>query len=808
MNYRSTLLAGVAVTLATSFGGATLAAAAAPEAAPGDILVTARRHEESLQKVPIAITAFSQQTLKEKSVSNIFDLDRAVPGLSVIGGSGTTAQASFAIRGRGLDYGTAAGSVETYFADVPVSGPFQMPSMGPTFFDLQSVQVLKGPQGTLFGRSTTGGAVLFVPQAPSDHFGGYVRAQVGNYKDYQVEGAINIPFADGKAALRVAGFEWSRAGYGRTLGSVAGASAITGPITDVFGNQLPPQTYDNQNVQGFRATLKLHPTEALTNSTIFAYNRNNNRTTPKAAIFNPLSQLGGGELFLYPYISTLPAHVSAPSVNLDHAANHNFAFINTTSFKLTPDITAKNIFGYINAKGFTNQSNDVDGSGIAGIDLPTPPRQSVIHQYTDELQIQGHSLDDHLSWIVGGLVDLTRAPGGNNINLFTLNYSGHFDALWQQHHNNTYALFGSATYKLTDKLSITAGERHSWYDINVFSQEAGTDSKLTSAQQAAAYAGNVGLTPGGAATTPGWIVANPGSLSATKFQGDTYNVALEFKATPDTLVYGGYRRGFKPGGFNAKPPVFAPNLAKFNPETDDDFYIGVKDNFSVGGMPGHFNLEGYWDLYHGKQVSFLTLANSNGTPGLATVTLNVAGTTYRGLDADASLDPSRWLRVSASYSLVDAYFTNWIDNTLPGSTLNLAVNPVANAPKNKLSVTARLHTELAGDKGEIAVAPSISYNDQWYATDLCKLLPAGESSLLGPFDSLAHGGCVMPGHTQVDIRVEWNRLMGSKINAAFNMTNLNNAVYAIGSTGTLPFGVESRSYGAPRMFTFELSTKF
>jgi iron complex outermembrane receptor protein len=164
--------------------------AAEPLASSGaevnDIIVTARRRAELSQDVPLAITAFSQESLRANNVTSAVDLSRVAPGLVGVPSSGNPNLVDFSIRGRGLVYGAAAGSVETYFSDVPLSPNFQMPQLPPQFFDLQSVQVLKGPQGTLFGRSTTGGAVLLQPQLPTDKFEGYARLQAGNYSNIQL----------------------------------------------------------------------------------------------------------------------------------------------------------------------------------------------------------------------------------------------------------------------------------------------------------------------------------------------------------------------------------------------------------------------------------------------------------------------------------------------------------------------------------------------------------------------------------------------------------------------------------------------
>ena len=796
------------------------AANAAPASTLNEVVVTARRKEESLQKVPTSIAAFSQQMLAEKSISSPFDLDHAVPGLEISGGSGVSNQPSYAIRGRGLNFGAAAGSVETYFADVPLSGPFQMPSMSPPFFDLQSLQVLKGPQGTLFGRSTTGGAILFVPAAPTDTFGGYGRVQVGDYGDIQVEGAVNMPIVAEKADLRVAVYDWQRKGYSHTLGGAnyaqLGGYGAYYPQTDPFGNQVQSTYYDNQDVEGLRATLKVDPTDNLSNSTIVAYNRTDNRATSVLAIVNPTSALGGPLLATFPNILNLGPRVSATNVNINRLPEENTSIINTTTYDFSPNLRVKNIFGYIDAKGVGNTSADPDGSPLSAIDLPATPRQEEVKQTTDELQLQGNNFDKKLTWILGGLIDDIRTPSGNDINIFT--NLGDFDTLWEQTTQTASGVFGSFTYKLTDKLSFTAGERHSTIKVSVFSIEA-APSAATPAGIIAQRDANPDLTPGGA-TAAGWAFSNPGQTLSHSYSGDTYNWGLDYQMTSSTLIYGGYRRGWKPGGFNAKPPAGLPAEASFNPESDDDYYIGLKTKFVAMGMPVRWNIEGYYDNYQDKQVSYLTAS----TTGLATVTVNVPKTRYDGFDTDLSAEVTNWLNVSLAYSYIDAKFIKWTDPSYgalavipaayrpPNLNLNLAVNPVAFVSPNKVSITPRFHTNLPGIWGNVAFAPTFSYQDGWYGTDNAVLLPQGETGLLMPttpyFNSTTLGGNYIKGYSLLDLHFEWNKMMGSQINSAFNITNVTNKVYATGTTGTLAFGVESRSYGAPRMFTFELSTKF
>jgi iron complex outermembrane receptor protein len=773
-----------------------------------EIIVTATRQEQNLQAVPVAITALSQKQLNEQSIYDVWELDRAVPGLTVVADSGNGNRANFAIRGRGLDYGAQSGSVETYFADVPLSSPFEAPSAPAPFFDLQSVQVLKGPQGTLFGRSTTGGAVLVVPEAPTDQFGGYARVQGGDYGDVQFETAINLPIDGSKADLRLAGFFWNRDGYSHTLGSIAGASPVLGPWRDPEGQLLPPQTFNNQEDRDFRATLLLRPNDQLTNSTIFAFDSFNTRATAGAQIIIPTSPLGGAVLSLYPDILKTGPYVVNVDTNLDHPASTSFEVINTLTYGISSDLRIKDIFGFIEAHGITNQAADVDNTPLPAIDLVTPPVIARNYQYTNELQLLGDSFDNRFSWILGGIVDDTREPGGNHIDNFVDYYAApSYTVTWEQNNYSDYALFGSGTYKLTDMLSVTVGERHSWDHISVLNE---TDI----ATNTAAYNANPNLTPAGAAASN---ASNPGSwmLSPTVnltrlFVGDTYNVGIQDQVTDRTLVYGGYRRGYKPGGFNSRAPA---NQQDFGPEDVDDFYTGLKTSFTIGNVRGRFNIEGYWDLYHNKQGSNLILVTGG---ELDTITTNTPGTTYRGIDADMTLEPTAWLALIANYSLIDAYNTRWPDVSgvglpVPNAHLNLAVNPVAFAPKNKVTATLRFHSELPADKGELVFAPTVTYEDKWFLNNNTLLLPQATTLGLGipqNFSYQAYGGGFVPAHTLTNLRAEWNHLWGSRIDAAANVTNVTNRAVSLGPTATLEIGIQGSNYAPPRMFSVDLSTKF
>jgi iron complex outermembrane receptor protein len=739
------------------------------------IVVTARRRTEALEDVPVAVTAFTQEALTARSITSAFDLNRAVPGLTVDADSGNSGLPAFSIRGKGQNYGSAAGSVETYFAEVPLSAPFQMPTLPPQFFDLQSLQLLKGPQGTLFGRSTTGGAVVIVPQAPTDQFGGYARLQGGTYGDFQAEGAVNLPLDADKVDLRLAGFEWQRNGYMHTNAGVIDAAT---------GRVLPAQTYDNQNVTEFRGTLRVRPAEGLENSTLLTFHSDGNRATAGAGLNTiGLGAPNGLGAFYTPGYGT---RYSDLDLDLSRPHSRVWAVINTTSYELVEDLTLKNIFGYIDASGYTDQPQDSDGTGVAAIaiDGQTVPRPLKNRQTTDELQLQGQSFNRRLQWIVGGLIDRTREPWRlTDINIFQWTQQfGHSVTGFVQNTINSYGAYASGTLKITDRINLSAGYRHTWDDV-----------MYGTAEQA-----GFGTIPG-----VGGIVISPLTYYQQKAQGNTYNVSLDYHPVEGLMVYGGYRRGYKRGGFN--PSQTDPKLSSFLPETVDDYSVGLKTNFKFGDVEGQFNIEGFYDLYKGMQESYLAVSAT----GLSTVTTNVPKTTFRGFDMDFMLRPTAWLTLSGNYSLIDAYITDWPDTTLPGSTLNLALNPVPYVSRNKLTFTPKLHGELPNGLGELVLAPSVNYQDRFYTGALVRVLPAGEAIVLGQFDTVAHGGGLNPGYTTIDARAEWNHIEGSAFDADFNVTNLTDKVFFLGNTGnTLNIGGQGAALGPPRMFSVELLYKF
>lgn len=400
-----------------------------------DIIVTARRTEERLQDVPISITVFSQEQLANRNIVDGTDLATFTPSLQANSRFGSET-AMFAIRGFTQENFTSP-SVGTYFADVigPRANGGTPGGNGAgvgQYFDLQNVQVLKGPQGTLFGRNTTGGAVLIVPKKPTDELGGYLEGSLGNYDMYRLQGVLNVPLAETFKA-RIGFDRMKRDGYLRNRSGI-------GP------NRMADTDY-----WAVRASVLAELTPDLENYTIARYSRS--KTTglyARTIAANAPGCRDGVDPVQYPLPGnpqfTLPGAVPATTGSflaplacagtLARAKANNYGFwdiengnpdpmlkieqwglINTTTWNASDTVTLKNIASYqqfsqsqslyIGNDNFTFPASPNPawtGLPFTWVGLhPASNFKNVEQQtFTEEFQVQGRTADGRLDYVVGG----------------------------------------------------------------------------------------------------------------------------------------------------------------------------------------------------------------------------------------------------------------------------------------------------------------------------------------------------------------------------------------------------------------------
>ncbi len=488
----------------------------AEDSAPPAIIVTAQRREENLQDVPIAATAISGDQLNDKAVQRLADLQFAAPSVSITD-QGLTQSVN--LRGIGIASGSpaVANGVAQY-----IDGVFQPPILtASSFYDIGSIEVLRGPQGTLVGSNSTGGAIFVNTQSPStDRVKGYAEAHYGNYDAHGLQGAVNLPIGD-TLAVRVAGSTRWRDSYYTDIGPFANKPDRLDEQAGRIGLLWEPDS--------FRALAKVEWIDKESGG--YAYRpiagttfANNRRADMRELTYN------------------------APTLNDERA----FLSSLELRYELQGGIVLRSVSGYLNKR--INNLYDSDGAMMASATDPAASFTQVMDQFVRERQwTQEFNVisptDGAFNWIVGGYFQK------NKIDVIIENRSGDIvgdpvDILNFQD-KQTLGAFAQAGYKVIPDLEVQLGVRYSHYKVD--------------------SSGSVTIGSEGPVFGPdGLVVADlAGSHEDGRMTG---KVALNWTLNPDHTLYVFAARGYKPGGANNA-------TSEFGPETVWDYEIGWKGAF-------------------------------------------------------------------------------------------------------------------------------------------------------------------------------------------------------------------------------------
>ena len=568
-----------------------------------DIIVTARRQEERLQDVPISITVFNQQQLSDRNIVTATDLGTYTPSLSVNQRFGPE-KSSFALRGFVQENGTSA-SVGVYFADVVaprVQGGTTSGNTAPTgsFMDLQNVQVLKGPQGTLFGRNTTGGAVLLVPHKPTDKLEGSVEGSAGNYDMWRLQGVLNVPLAD-TFKVRLAVDRNKRDGYMKNHSGIG------------------PDSYNDLNYFAGRLSIVADLTPELENYTIATYSHSfsrgygarlvacDRRFTPGFLVTNTaqISQAIMGSAACA-QLDRQAARGDGPlDIEVDNANPyldiHHWQVINTTTWQATDNIRIKNIVSYQEYRERASFSLNGDNFSVTNPapriapGLPLPPQtagakfQYVLinpapnndlaaeSTFTEELQIQGETPDGRFNWQVGGYLEMARPIGFNAAySAGLLNCSvpeqlstcsnplglGSMQNSATKFWYDNKGLYGQGTFKLTEQLSLTGGIRYTMDKVRALGQSTRIRLPNTRTCNDTVRFGNL-------------VVQNAEQCAVIFRQSSnkpTWLIDLDYKPSDDILLYAKWARGYREGGIN----ITNIGFEVWKPEQVDLYEVGAE----------------------------------------------------------------------------------------------------------------------------------------------------------------------------------------------------------------------------------------
>jgi len=646
----------------------------------GDIIVTARRVGESLQKVPLAVTALTSKDLQTKAVLDVNDLQKVVPSLNTLQQATGAAGLFFNLRGL-IQTDTAAfqpGSVGIYQDDQYIGGAMiagQLLNVS----DLQTVEVLKGPQGTLYGRNVTGGVVKFVTQKPTDKFEGYAKVGIGNYERRLAEGMINLPLAP-NVALRLNGQVDNHGGYSYDV--------------------VNKRELENANRWSVRGALKadLSPTfHVLLQGSYGKYSGNgaDDRTT----YIDPLNgaamghfQLGqfliGNPIAGYPASTTAdtlarmaqlrdaPRSAAMQYTNLqtgDHAKLATGAL--TLALDLSDNITLKSITSY-------NFANRVSRYTVGG-DAETYIYSQQIgenSQWSQEFNLTGKALDGRLTfasglfWLdqkirddrnpgtIGGLFPLF---GGTNTTIHSVGLNNI--------HVQSLAPYFQGSYEIVPNVHVTGGLR---YTAEKFSL---TTSNLTAQ----------GRCDGPTKDALGNV--NCSASSEVSFNNLSYTWGADWTPAPGFMLYVRSGKGFKSGGVTPFITGGAP-FTYFRPESNTDYEIGLKSEFLDHMV--RFNVDYYHTIYKDIQRT-LTVRPAPATPGgpvppPVTGVFNAASAKIDGVEAELNVRPVSGFNLGGTLSWTKAKYSSFvIDNVnFPSGKQDISYIPFYTLPEWQYSLYA------------------------------------------------------------------------------------------------------------------------
>ncbi|WP_150294313.1 TonB-dependent receptor [Sphingobium estronivorans] len=841
---RALLLTGSALTALSSSNAMAqeTAAQSGSGASLAEIVVTAQRREERSQDVPIAITALSSAGLRERDVTSVQGLQNQVPSLTIQpNGQSSRDVMSPSIRGQGASFQGSPGVV-IYLNEVPLPIAYTLSQQGGpgNFVDLQNVQVLSGAQGTLFGRNTTGGAILLTAARPTDRLEGHLSGGFGNYNMTEFEAVLNVPVND-KLRVRLVGASRDRDGF----------------TQDINWNK----DRDDQHWRMGRIGVEFEPVEGITNYTMgyYGYSKNNGTgivpisfNYPRLLGFTTSPNNATGALNFCGTQASPDANCTALKKLIsdqqargirkvahgmdDFAKLETWGVSNNTDVELTEGLKLRNIISYASLKSFYASDQDgslanINNTGVTSLSRTAP--KDYYELFTEELQFQGEALDKKLTYTLGGFYSKQK-PAGEMGDYFTTlsGLPGEAGALraagFRQSAvtNESKALFAQATFDFgaltsaLDRLRLTGGYRYTWDKI---------DGRVTS-YNPALYSGtgpdNVRCLFNG--RTVSRANANNLTSDATlaqapdqgcryeghlKSKAPNWTIGLDYRPIDNLLVYGKVTRGYKAGGFNA----FAVNAqyATFGPEYVTDWEAGFKSDFHVAGRPVRLNVNGYTMNYSKIQRGIGDFNPTTNSSGAATV--SEASARIRGVEMEAMFKPIDQLEIGGNFSYTDAHYKSFrfnsatpiwdcnstaANNYLMTRTPDLTCIPMQYFAPYIYSVYGRLSVPTTENIGEISIFMSYAWTDARHQSG-----PALEKFVDG--SRTWEPGSDLAAYGLLSASLDWKNALQSGLDVSVFGTNLQNKKYTLSNSGVYnSIGNQGQIFGEPRMYGLRLRYNF
>lgn len=634
-----------------------------------EIVVTARRREELIQAVPIAINAYTQADLDKQGVEVIEDLRFVAPSVYIQTDVYQQNTVNVTIRGQRNFASNGIGNGVQFDTSTAIylNGIYLARTQGLTgaLFDVETVQVLKGPQGTLVGRNATGGAILYATREPEFRYGGWAEATGGSYGRRELQGAVNVPFTETIAARAAISFTehdgWLKNIYQDPFYGIKNDKPAFGSkkLAGQFSVKWSPDETFKVVLRGDFQSADYSGTGyhsiGYFIGTVPSQGRPSVCNIPgSCSVVGGVPGQGNTDLlghYIAPHFLTPPTTVGgAAVVNTDPRAYNSLlnslARQQAAGFWTTDQaVSSRNYdhvqsvsglidktFGDINVKLVTGY-RWFDTSGVsASRGLPYNVVQTSYavpdyHAYNSDLTVNGNLLEDALKWTAGAFVFTEKSSGGLAQYLGSPHFTGPqavagrqvtlSDLIDNSGANKSYALYGQATYAILPELRVTGGARYSIDKrrAHIVSQTV----RFPATPTTNALVRNAVFNPAPYVLNG---ISYPGSSTfcamqdsagvplpladcmldvARTFKQPTWMLSLDYDLPDGTLVYATTRRGYRSGGINAGQNGTNADLLVAKPEKVQDFEIGMKSDFLAGGVPTRLNIDAYYTDYRDIQ---------------------------------------------------------------------------------------------------------------------------------------------------------------------------------------------------------------
>ncbi|HET6941795.1 MAG TPA: TonB-dependent receptor, partial [Sphingomicrobium sp.] len=621
------------------------------DTATGDIVVTARRTDERLQRVPSSISAFNERALDRIQAQDTTGLQGAVPNLNIVQGRGSSNATNIFIRGIGQPDAlqTFDPAVGVYVDDVYLS---RIRGNQLDLLDVERIEVLRGPQGTLYGKNTIGGAIKFISRKPGDELHAEGSASIGSYSQFDLRGNISGPLSEGISA---------------------GVSIMRSSRDGFVEDRNDDRDYNDRDSFGVRGALAFTPSSNVRIDLTADYSHDDAALNVGRPVNNLVTFSGGILVVTDPVGSGKYKWKGETTPGLPNSTKlTHFGFAGTAAIDLTDALTFKSITAYRNLE--TDDYVDIDatryevGDVFVGVDQ---------HQFSQEFQLAYTS--DKLNGVTGlyylneDIESHQEAFADDLLGPAFLN-SGFLRTIDDKLNTKSYAAYANASYEIVPAVRLSAGIRYTEEKKDYWRTTSTFFSLLPAFNTTYAFAPPKGK----------WHDTSP-------------MVSLDWQATPDTMVYARVAKGFKSGGFNGRANTVAEST-EYDPETVWSYEAGFKTTIAKQlRLNGSVFYNDYKDFQ--ARVSGLDTDPVTGLPSPKLSVLNAGKLRIQGAELEASWTPVQNLLIDGQLGYLDAEYKEFDDARFIAFGGDRSFQTPAFAPKWTLRLGTQYTFDLGGTGG-------------------------------------------------------------------------------------------------------------